>query len=80
MIDRTKQWARWLVMHKVIRVGAAMGARRGDLQARLLADPAVRQNPIPCYEEVRAKGHAVLRGRVSPVTVDHAAAHELLRS
>ncbi|MGK2880013.1 MAG: cytochrome P450 [Mycobacterium sp.] len=57
-----------------------MGARRGDLQARLLADPTVRHNPIPCYEEVRAKGHAVLRGRVSPVTVDHAAAHELLRS
>lgn len=77
---RTRGWARWVAMHKVIRVGARIGARRGDLQARLLADPAVRLDPVPCYDEVRARGHAVLRCGVSPVTVDYAAAHELLRS
>lgn len=78
--DRGREFARWLAMHKVVRVGASIGARRGDLQARLLADPAVRLDPVPCYDEVRATGHAVLRCGVSPVTVDYAVAHELLRS
>lgn len=37
----------WLAMHGVIRGIAAIGIRRGDLQARLIADPAVATDPVP---------------------------------
>lgn len=69
----------WLAMHGVVRSAAAWSARRGDPQARLVADPAVRANPIPFYDELRRQGPLV-RARVSYLTVDHALAHELLRS
>ena len=70
-------------MHGVIRGLATVGARRGDPQARLVADPAVRADPIPFYDELRrrtAGGSPLIRCRVSYLTVDHAVAHELLRS
>lgn len=69
----------WLSMHGVVRVIAAVAARTGDPQARLIADPTVRANPVPFYEELRARG-PLIRCRVSFLTVDHAVAHELLRS
>ncbi len=69
----------WLALHGVVRAVAARSARRGDPQARLVADPAVRADPIPFYEELRKRGPMV-RGRLSYLTVDHAVAHELLRS
>ncbi|KAA8960499.1 cytochrome P450 [Mycobacterium sp.] len=69
----------WLAMHGFIRGVAAVGARRGDPQARLVADPAVKADPIPFYEELRSRGPLV-RGRLSYVTVDHAVASEVLRS
>lgn len=78
--ERSTQWVRWLAVHKVVRVASGIGSRRGDLQARLLADPTARLDPVPSYDAIRARGHAVLRCGVSLVTVDHAAAHELLRS
>lgn len=46
----------WLAMHGVIRGIAAIGIRRGDLQARLIADPAVATDPVPFYDEVRSHG------------------------
>lgn len=69
----------WLAMHGVVRGIAVRAARRGDPQARLIADPAVRADPIPFYEELRTRG-PLIRGRLSHLTVDHAVAHELLRS
>lgn len=69
----------WLAMHGVVRSAAAWSARRGDPQARLVADPAVRADPVGFYDELRAHGPLV-RARVSYLTVDHAVAHELLRS
>ncbi len=39
----------WLAMHGVIRGIAAIGIRRGDLQARLIADPAVATDPVPFF-------------------------------
>lgn len=56
-----------------------MAARRGDLQSRLIADPAVNANPVPFYEEIRRRGPLV-RTRIGHLTADHAVAHELLRS
>lgn len=69
----------WLALHGVVRAVATRAARRGDPQARLLADPTVRSDPFPFFEELRSRGPMV-RGRLSYLTVDHAVAHELLRS
>ncbi|MBU3706800.1 MAG: cytochrome P450 [Mycobacterium sp.] len=69
----------WLAMHGVVRSAAGLSARRGDPQARLLTDPALRADPMAFYDELRRQG-PLIRARVSYLTVDHAVAHELLRS
>jgi cytochrome P450 len=74
-----KERLHWLAMHGFIRGVSAIGVRRGDLQARLIADPTVAADPVPFYEELRAHGPLV-KGRVNYLTTDHALAHELLRS
>ncbi|OAN38982.1 cytochrome P450 [Mycolicibacterium iranicum] len=74
-----RQRVHWLVAHGVVRNLAALGARRGDLQARLIADPAVRADPGAFADELRAKGRLV-RGRAAWLTADHEIAHQLLRS
>lgn len=74
-----KQRLHWLAMHGVIRTVVGWSARRGDPQARLLADPQVRADPVAFYEELRARG-PVIATRAGYLTVDHAVAHELLRS
>ena len=74
-----KEKLHWLAMHGFIRGVAAIGVRRGDLQARLIADPTVAADPVPYYDQLRALGPLV-KGRVNYVTTDYALAHELLRS
>jgi len=74
-----KERLHWLSLHGVIRAGAKWSAGRGDPQARFVADPSVRVNPVPFYEELRQQG-PLIRARVSYLTVDHAVAFELLRS
>jgi cytochrome P450 len=74
-----KQRLHWLAMHGFVRAISAIGVRRGDLQARLIADPTVAADPVPFYEKLRAQGPLV-KGRVNYLTTDHALAHELLRS
>ena len=74
-----KERLHWLAMHGVVRSAATLSARRGDPQARLLTDPALRADPFGFYSELRQQGPLV-RARVSYLTVDHAVAHELLRS
>ena len=74
-----KQRLHWFALHGFVRGVAAIGVRRGDLQARLIADPSVAADPVPFYEQLRALG-PVVRGRINYVAVDHAAAHDLLRS
>jgi cytochrome P450 len=69
----------WLSMHGAVRAFATLSARRGDPQARLLADPEVRADPFPYFEELRARGPLVRTG-IGWLTVDHGVAHELLRS
>ena len=69
----------WLAMHGVVRSAARLSARRGDPQARLMTDRGLRADPMPFYDELRQQG-PVVRARVSYLTVDHAVAHELLRS
>lgn len=69
----------WLALHGFVRGVARIAARRGDLQARLIADPAVKADPVPFYEEVRARGR-LARSRIGYLTADHAITHEVLRS
>jgi cytochrome P450 len=68
-----------LALHGSVRGVAWIGARRGDPQARLIADPAVKSDPVPFYEEVRARG-PLMRSRIGCLTADHAIGHKLLRS
>ena len=74
-----KEKLHWLAMHGFIRGVAAIGMRRGDLQARLIADPTVAADPVRYYDQLRALGPLV-KGRVNYVTTDYTLAHELLRS
>jgi cytochrome P450 len=74
-----KQRVNWLALHGFIRGVTSLGARRGDVQARLISDPAVKADPVAFYEEVRSRGPLV-RSRVGYITADHALGHELLRS
>ncbi|MGI9125834.1 MAG: cytochrome P450 [Mycobacterium sp.] len=74
-----KERLHWLALHGLVRVAAGWSARRGDPQGRLLTDPALRADPLPFYEELRARGPLV-QARMSYLTVNHAVAHELLRS
>jgi cytochrome P450 len=74
-----RQRLTWLALHGFVRGVASIGARRGDLQARLITDPSVNADPVPFYEQVRARG-PMLRSRIGYITADHAIGHELLRS
>jgi cytochrome P450 len=74
-----KQRLHWLALHGFVRRLASIGARRGDLQARLISDPSIKADPVPFYEQVRARGPLV-RSRIGYMTADHAIGHELLRS
>ncbi|GAB4617394.1 cytochrome P450 [Mycobacterium avium subsp. hominissuis] len=74
-----KERLHWFAMHGFIRGAAALGARRGDVHARLIADPAVAADPARFYDEARARG-TLVKGRVAYLTADHALAHALLRS
>lgn len=74
-----RQRIRWLALHGFVRGLTAVGARRGDPWARLIADPAVREDPAAFADELRGRG-PVIRSRAGVLTFDHAVAHELLRS
>ena len=72
-----RQRIRWLALHGVIRGLSKLGARRGDPQARLIADPTVRdepgaRSPTNCAPGARSIScRAVLmtvRPRASPTT------------
>ncbi len=74
-----RQRINWLALHGVVRGLTFIGARRGDPQGRLFADPAVRANPTAFIEELRSAGR-IVKGRTLFITVDHEIAHEVLRS
>src|SRR6478672_11287462 len=74
-----RQRIRWFALHGVVRGLSRLGLRNGDPQARLIADPAVRENPGAFADELRDKG-PLIRCRAVLMTFDHSVAHELLRS
>ncbi|AKN17042.1 cytochrome P450 [Mycobacterium haemophilum DSM 44634] len=74
-----RQRLHWFAQYGFVRGVARFAARRGDPLARLVVDPAIKANPVAFYHELRARGPLV-RSRISYLAVDHAIAHELLRS
>jgi cytochrome P450 len=74
-----RQRIRWFALHGVVRSLSKFGLRSGDPQARLIADPEVRENPGAFADEQRDRG-PVIRCRAVLMTFDHSVAHELLRS
>ena len=74
-----KQRIRWLALHGFVRGFSRYGARRGDPQARLIADPQVRENPAAFADELRIRG-PIIRSRTGWMTFDHQVANEILRS
>jgi cytochrome P450 len=74
-----RQRTHWLALHGFVGGMSALGAKRGDMQGRLIADPAVRVDPGGFADELRTKGRLV-HGRAAWLTTDYAVAHQLLRS
>lgn len=68
-----------MALHGFVRGMANLGMRRGDPQARLIADPVVRADPTTFADEMRKQG-PVIRGRVVLLSFDHGVAFDLLRS
>jgi cytochrome P450 len=65
--------------HGLMRRFLVRRARSGDLGARIIIDPALRDDPYPSYEQLRARGRLVITG-LAPTTVDHAVCTAVLRS
>ena len=76
---KIRQRLHWFALHGVIRGLASYGAKHGEMQGRLIADPAVRADPGGFADELREHG-TIVRGRAAWLTADHAVAHQLLRS
>ena len=74
-----RRQVRWGLRHGIPRAVMARRARAGDLGARILIDPAVRADPFPHYEQLRARGKLVDAG-VARCTVDHDLCSAVLRS
>ena len=74
-----RSWLTWALAFGLGRRVIKGAARRGDLVGRLELDPALREDPFPAYEQLRARG-PISRHRIVLATVDHAACTEILRS
>jgi cytochrome P450 len=79
MVERVRQAFRWGLRHGMMRQVVLRKAREGDVGARLMADPLVREDPYPSYERLRAKGRLVVGGFL-PTSVDHEVCTTVLRS
>lgn len=74
-----RQVLRWGLRHGLMRAAVSRSARQGDVGARLMTDPELRDNPYPAYEQLRAQGRLVVSGYF-PTTVDHDVCTTVLRS
>src|SRR5882757_3599281 len=74
-----RQRTHWFALHGFVRGMSALAAKRGDMQGRLIADPAVRADPGGFADELRSHGR-LIRGRAAWLTTEYTLAHQLLRS
>ncbi|MGQ0843674.1 MAG: cytochrome P450 [Sporichthyaceae bacterium] len=70
---------RWAVRHGLGRLTMTAARRRGEVYARLVLDPALRDDPYPFYARMREIG-LVVAGRFADSTAHHAVIDEVLRS
>jgi cytochrome P450 len=70
---------RWMVRHGLVRRTVRRQTRAGDLGSRLMIDPAIRENPFPSYDELRAQGRLVRTG-LALISAHHDVCLEVLRS
>lgn len=78
-VDTPRSFAAWSLAHGLQRALIGRGARKGDLIARMVMDPSLREDPFAAYEELRGRGTVSANGLIS-ATVDHAVCNEVLRS
>ncbi|MGH3789406.1 MAG: cytochrome P450 [Pseudonocardiaceae bacterium] len=53
---------RWIFRHGLVRRTVQRQMRAGDPGSRLMLDPAIREDPFPYYDELRAQGRTVPSG------------------
>jgi hypothetical protein len=70
---------RWVVRHGLIRRAVQRQVRDGDLGSRLMIDPAIREDPFPYYDQLRAQGRLVTSG-LTLVTANHDVCTSVLRN
>ena len=73
-----QQFVRWGLRHGILRRFLVHRARSGDVGARIMIDPELRDDPYPYYEQLRARGRLVVTG-LAPTTVDHTVCTAVLR-
>lgn len=73
-----RTWVRWAATQGLLRLALSRGAKQGNLDARLMVDPALQADPFPPYERLRAD-HPLSRGGLAWATVHHDVATEVLR-
>ncbi|MGH3923493.1 MAG: cytochrome P450, partial [Pseudonocardiaceae bacterium] len=70
---------RWAVRHGLLRRAVRRQLRAGALGARLMMDPATRDDPFPCYDQLRAQGRIVSSG-IAMTSAHHDVCTAVLRS
>lgn len=70
---------RWLVRHGLIRRTVQRQMRAGDLGSCLMLDPAIREDPFPSYDQIRAQGPLV-RCDLALFSAQHDVCEAVLRS
>ena len=78
-VGDAQQVVRWGLKHGIMRQFLVRRARSGDIGARIMVDPELRDDPYPHYERLRAQGRLVVTG-LAPTSVDHAVCTAVLRS
>lgn len=70
---------RWAVQHGLLRRMVRRQLGQADPTARLILDPAVRHNPFPYYDQLRARGR-IVRGGLALLSAHHDICLSVLRS
>src|SRR3954466_8720786 len=70
---------RWAARHGIARTLLQRHARRGNLDARLMTDLSLREDPFPSYDEIRARGR-ISRGPFAHTSASHDVCGAVLRS
>lgn len=74
-----RQRLHWFALHGFTRGAASIAARRGDPQARLIADTAVWADPESFCDELHGAG-PMIGGGAGHLAVGHALGRDILRS